>query len=250
MSFYATYYGANGWLLELGSSRIVVDPWLTGDLSFAPGKWFLKGKLPRFWSIPKSIDTILLTQGLPDHAHKETLELFSPETSVIASPSAAKVVKEIGFKKIEVLNPDESTSIQNIHIMATAGAKVPTQENGYLITNNDISIYLEPHGFIDKSLSATRVDIAITPVVNVSIPFLGSFIKGKEVLTEIVDLLRPQYIFASTTGGDVTFEGVLSRTFNQNGTFEEAKKSIQGKSLLIKPPIGVKFCLSEINQYL
>ena len=29
---HATYYGANGWLLEFGCLRVLVDPWLTGAL--------------------------------------------------------------------------------------------------------------------------------------------------------------------------------------------------------------------------
>ena len=47
MSDQATYYGANGWLLELGGRRILVDPWLTGPLVFPPGAWLLKGERPR-----------------------------------------------------------------------------------------------------------------------------------------------------------------------------------------------------------
>ena len=42
----ATYYGANGWLLEFNNLRVLVDPWLRGSLSFPPGSWLLKGVLP------------------------------------------------------------------------------------------------------------------------------------------------------------------------------------------------------------
>ena len=45
MTLAATYLGANGWLLEVGSLRILVDPWLRGMLSFPPGPWFLRGEL-------------------------------------------------------------------------------------------------------------------------------------------------------------------------------------------------------------
>ena len=40
---HATYYGANGWLLEFGNLRVLVDPWLTGALQFPPGAWFFEG---------------------------------------------------------------------------------------------------------------------------------------------------------------------------------------------------------------
>ena len=46
MTLAATYYGANGWLLEFNALRVLVDPWLRGSLSFPPGSWLLKGVLP------------------------------------------------------------------------------------------------------------------------------------------------------------------------------------------------------------
>ena len=42
MSIKARYYGANGWLLELENIRILIDPWLSGDLTFPPGDWLIK----------------------------------------------------------------------------------------------------------------------------------------------------------------------------------------------------------------
>ncbi len=41
----ATYYGANGWLIELDKRNILIDPWLNGDLTLPPGDWLIKGKL-------------------------------------------------------------------------------------------------------------------------------------------------------------------------------------------------------------
>ena len=41
MTLAATYYGANGWLLEFDDLRVLVDPWLRGSLSFPPGEWLL-----------------------------------------------------------------------------------------------------------------------------------------------------------------------------------------------------------------
>ena len=42
----ATYFGANGWLLEIADCRVLVDPWLSGPLVFPPGAWMLRGELP------------------------------------------------------------------------------------------------------------------------------------------------------------------------------------------------------------
>lgn len=73
MTIKATYYGANGWLIELDNTRILIDPWLNGDLRFPPGDWLIKGELFKEVEIPIGIDFLLLTQGQPDHAHPPTL---------------------------------------------------------------------------------------------------------------------------------------------------------------------------------
>ena len=104
-----TYFGANGWLLEFEQTRILVDPWLCGSLIFKPGKWLLKGELPREWAIPQNLNILLLTQGLPDHAHVETLKYLPKDLAVICSLNASKIAKKIGFKNIKTLKPGEKT---------------------------------------------------------------------------------------------------------------------------------------------
>ena len=84
---YATYFGANGWLLELGGLRVLVDPWLTGPLRFPPGAWFFEGQLPATQPVPEQLDLLLLTQGLDDHAHPETLQLLPRSLPVVGSVS-------------------------------------------------------------------------------------------------------------------------------------------------------------------
>ncbi len=44
-AFAATYYGANGWLLEIAGLRVLVDPWLVGSLMFPPGPWLFQGEM-------------------------------------------------------------------------------------------------------------------------------------------------------------------------------------------------------------
>ena len=60
MTIKATYYGANGWLIELDKTRILIDPWLNGDLTFPPGDWLIKGKLGKEIEVPKDVDLLLL----------------------------------------------------------------------------------------------------------------------------------------------------------------------------------------------
>ena len=64
MPLAATYYGANGWLLEFDDLRVLVDPWLRGSLSFPPGEWLLKGELPCERKVPEKLNLLLLTLSL------------------------------------------------------------------------------------------------------------------------------------------------------------------------------------------
>jgi len=87
MTFKATYLGSNGWIIEFKSSRIVIDPWLSGELVFPLGGWFFKGTLKSEIPTPPDVDLILLTQGLPDHCHIPSLKKFPKNIKIICSKS-------------------------------------------------------------------------------------------------------------------------------------------------------------------
>ena len=221
MTIKATYFGANGWLIELNKTRILIDPWLIGDLTFPPGDWLIKGKLGKEAEIPSDIDFLLLTQGQPDHAHPPTLKKLDKSISVISSPAATKVVNQLGFTKIYTLKPGEFFKNNDLNIQATEGASVPNIENGYIIDSVVGSIYIEPHGFLDKKIKPRNIDLLITPVIDFSLPLAGKFIKGKTVLPQLIDLFNPNKILASTTGGDITFTGIINNLIKVDGSTED-----------------------------
>ncbi len=130
MTVKATYYGANSWLIELDKTRILIDPWLNGNLIFPPGEWLIKGELEKEIDVPINLDFLLLTQGQPDHSHPPTLEKINKDIQVIASDAAAKIVSKIGFINIHKLKPGEKFKKNNLRIQATTGASVPNIENG------------------------------------------------------------------------------------------------------------------------
>ena len=237
MAIKATYYGANGWLIELDETRILIDPWLNGDLTFPPGDWLIKGQLSKEIEIPKDIDFLLLTQGQPDHAHTPTLEKINKDIPVIASEAACKVVSQIGYTKINKLKPGESFKNKNLNIQATSGASVPNIENGYIIELGLDSIYIEPHGFLDKKIKPRNVDLLITPVIDFSLPLAGKFIKGKTVLPQLLKLFNPTTILASTTGGDITFTGLINNLIKVDGTVEDISLFKDKKTKLINPEV-------------
>ncbi len=221
MTIKATYYGANGWLVELNKIRILIDPWLTGDLRFPPGDWLIKGELANEIDVPTEIDYLLLTQGQPDHAHPPTLKKISKRVQVIASEAASNVVKKMGFSKIKTLRPGETFKNLNLNILATSGARVPNIENGYIIDLDTDSIYIEPHGFLDKQIKPRNIDLIITPVIDFSLPLAGKFIKGKTVLPELLKIFKPKTILASTTGGEITFTGIINNLIKVDGSIQD-----------------------------
>ena len=221
MTLKATYYGANGWLIELDKTRILIDPWMHGDLTFPPGDWLIKGELTKEIDIPSEIDYLLLTQGQPDHAHPPTLEKIDREITVIASESASKIANKIGFKQINKLKPGDLYKKDNLIIQATSGASVPNLENGYIIDQGLNSVYIEPHGFLDKKIPPRKIDLVITPVIDFSLPLAGKFIKGKTVLPQLLNLFNPSTIMASTTGGEINFTGLINNLIKVEGSVED-----------------------------
>ena len=237
MAIKTTYFGANGWLVELDKIRILIDPWLNGDLTFPPGDWLIKGELSKEIDIPLDVDFLLLTQGQPDHAHTPTLEKINTSIPVIASEAASKVVGQIGFTKINTLRPGESYRNSDLNIQATSGASVPNIENGYIIESGLDSIYIEPHGFLDKKIKPRKIDLVITPVLDFSLPLAGKFIKGKTVLPKLLKLFNPSTILASTTGGDITFTGIINNLIKVEGSVEDLSLFKDISTNLINPEI-------------
>ena len=121
MTFEATYLGSNGWLIKFKKTNLIIDPWLKGDLIFPPGEWFFKGSLEDEISIDKKIDIILLTQGLPDHCHVPTLEMFRKDIPIICPKSAVKTLEKIGFNSIKMLMPTEKIIQSNLSLKLLLG---------------------------------------------------------------------------------------------------------------------------------
>ena len=211
MSFKATYLGSNGWIIEFERHKIVIDPWIKGDLVFPLGEWFFKGTLSKEIPTPKNINIILITQGLPDHCHIPSLKKFPKDVKVICSESAFKSLKDIGFTSIEVLAPSDKIEFEGLKIEATSGAPVPSIENGYILETQNGSFYIEPHGFFDKKIKQRKLDAVITPTKNLGLPIVGSFVKGADVVSELIEAFNPNYILSSTIGGDAQYSGLMNK---------------------------------------
>jgi len=222
MAFEATYLGSNGWYIKFKKTNLIIDPWLKGNLIFPPGEWFFKGSLDQEIPIDKDIDIILLTQGLPDHCHIPTLEMFRKDIPIICPKSAFGKLKKIGFTSIKILMPTEKTNQFNLYFEATAGAPVPQIENGYIVRDEeDNSFYIEPHGYLDENLDNQNIDAVITPTKNLELPLVGSFVKGADVIPKLIKKFNPKYILSSTIGGDAKYSGFLNNFISVQDYKEE-----------------------------
>ena len=230
MAIKATYLGSNGWIIELKKTKIVIDPWLLGELIFPPGEWFFKGTLKDEIPTPNNVDLILLTQGLPDHCHIESLLKFPKNTEIFCPKSALNILEEAGFEKVNVITPGQKKYFKDLEIEATEGARVPQVENGYLVKDDINSFYIEPHGFIDKSINPRKLDAVITPTINLDLPLIGAFVKGADVIPNLINTFDPDYILSSTIGGDAEFSGILNKFIKVN----EFKEQIDCKLITLK----------------
>jgi L-ascorbate metabolism protein UlaG (beta-lactamase superfamily) len=245
---HATYTGANGWLLELGGLRVLVDPWLTGPLEFPPGPWFFRGELPCERPAPEGLDLLLLTQGLDDHCHPASLALLPNDLPVVGSPSAAAKARGLGFTQVQALQHGDGHRLGELRITATAGAPVPQVENGYLLEHPSGRLYLEPHGYLAPDLPAQRLDAVITPVVDLGLPLAGAFVRGTQVLPQLLERFQPHTVLASTAGGDVRFSGLLTKALWQQGSPSEAAASLPEGCRLIDPVVGERYAIGECSR--
>ena len=250
-----TYLDSNSWLIEMDGKRILLDPWLVGDLVFNNQAWLFKSTKNHPQSIPENIDLILLSQGLEDHAHPPTLKELDHDLPVVASPNAAKVVNKLGYTKVTSLNHGEVFQLdEQIEIKAVPGSPIgPTlTENGYIIKGLESgkSIYYEPHGNHSDSLQeAAPVDVIITPLVGLKLPVIGAVIKGQEAALKVCQQLNPQVILSTAAGGDIDSQGMLVSMLETDGDLEKFNRLLQQNDLsteAIDPQSGETIELSLV----
>ena len=181
-----TWLDSNSWLIEMVGKRLLIDPWLVGPLVLGNLPWFFKGKRRTTRAIPENVDLIVLSQGLEDHAHPETLKQLDKNIHVIASPAAAKVVQDLGYSQVTTLDHGHTYSFDNsVEIRAVPGSLVgPTLvENGYIFKdlNTSNTIYYEPHGNHSEEIKEfAPIDVVISPIINLNLPLVGPIIKGNK----------------------------------------------------------------------
>lgn len=234
---YLTWLDGNSWLIEMGGKRILLDPWLVGDLVFGNAPWFFRGFRQHDREIPAQIDLILLSQGLEDHAHPPTLKALDKSIPVVGSPNAAKVAQSLGFTQVTALPHDTVFTLdQAVKIQAIEGSPIgPTlKENAYLLKDlaDGHTLYYEPHGYHSPKLKDQgTIDVVLTPMMDLKLPIVGAFIQGTNSAFELAQWVRPQVMVQTTAGGDITYDGLLSKVLSAGGGPEALQQQLQSQGL-------------------
>ncbi|WP_017300463.1 MBL fold metallo-hydrolase [Nodosilinea nodulosa] len=247
-----TWLDSNSWLLTVGGQRILVDPWLVGELVFGQQTWLFRGEHPQPQPLPEAIDLILLSQGLEDHAHPPTLKSLDRSIPVVGSASAAKVAEGLGYSQVIGLDHGETFTLNGlVTIKAVPGAPIgPTLiENGYILRDGTtgISLFYEPHGFHRPELKQEGpVDVVITPVLDLTLPLVGPIIRGQKGALELVDWLQPQVVLPTADAGEVTYSGVLVNWLKARGNPQMLQDAIARKGMttqVLSPEVGQRIAL-------
>ncbi|OKH14193.1 MBL fold metallo-hydrolase [[Limnothrix rosea] IAM M-220] len=246
-----TYLDSNSWLIEMAGKRILLDPWLVGSLIFGNAPWLFKGDRPEDREIPADIDLILLSQGLEDHAHPETLKILDKTLPVVCSPNGQAIAEKYGYQTIHSLPHGGVFTCDNLEIRAVKGSPVgpTTLENGYILTDLETNktLYYEPHGYHSEELKQfAPIDVVVTPLINLKLPLLGAVIKGQETALKVCDWLKPKAILPTAAGGDVHFDGFLMNFLKPDGTVQDFAEMLAAKQVgtkVIEPEPGKAIAL-------
>lgn len=178
-----TMYEGNAFGVKFNhcGARVLVDPWLVGDLTFFEQSWAYVGRKRALGAggaggaggggsgnkgaassgevnvdeVAAETDLILLSQYLDDHTHMPTLRALPKSIPVIAQAEAAERIKPLGFSDVRVIRHGETVDAcaGRLRVSATAGALVgppwSERQNGFVVReaggDRPASLYYEPH---------------------------------------------------------------------------------------------------------
>lgn len=242
--------------------RLFIDPWLVGELKFLPA-------VPNFYTATKArinadtavgsygrIDGIVLTQALPDHLHVPTLERLDKGIPVLAPPSAAGALADLGFTAVTVVRPGEAVAFCGVAIEATTGSLVgpPWQdpENGYVFDFGGgtpaARLYYEPHGNhaegVLRRVADVGVGVLVTPVRTVAFKGIGyKLVNGDDALPAVEAVGVPKVVVLENT--NTKGVGVLNAAIGVKGTIDEFVAGLGDGVEVIVPKVGEPVLLCQ-----
>lgn len=168
------------WAVEIGERRMLIDPWLTDELSL-PAHWFYgrRREAPKVSSWP--CDALLLTAPFADHLHPKTLATIAKDTPVFTHKVAARTLRKLGFVNVTAMTDGMRVEPWPGFTMEAVAPAMPYAHNalGLIFEHGGARAYMEPH-IIHLERAKQRVgnvDLVIAPVQSVrvaGVPFAMS----------------------------------------------------------------------------
>jgi L-ascorbate metabolism protein UlaG (beta-lactamase superfamily) len=237
--------------MQLGSLRLLIDPWLCGfEVDYFP--WFNKQwhrTKPLELSKVPDFDAVLITQKYPDHFHTATLKQLQPKL-IFAPYSIKKKIKLVLPKADIKFMGRENDLIEycqiQIRFLETSRNIDPIYD-AFVIDDGNKSVFLATHGFNPSNAQKELIthhspcSLLFTPFNKYELPFFlgGTITPGMEAVKQLVQLLKPKKVIA-THDEDKYAEGIVSK-------FANITWAPQSDELFNLSWLGKKYL--EINHY-
>lgn len=193
------------WLISMGGTRLLVDPWLTGSetdgFRWLNTQWHVQSVVP-----PEEVpdfDAVLITQPYDDHCHIETLRRLPAGRPIYADRRAAgKIRRKLPGAVLRVLDEGRRSrqQIGNISCYLSPSDKL---YNGCVLQAEGFSMLYLPHGLDMRSKYLQhfpdRADTVLISASTYRLPFwLGGMVtKGIKNVQQIQQHFRPSRLFAT-----------------------------------------------------
>ncbi len=204
------------WALEQGGKRLLIDPWLTDEMSLPPGHWLFGRRrvAPAPVTTYLPMDALVLTAHFSDHLHPQTLAALPKSVPVFATPTAAKLVRQLGFTQVTALRDTErATPWPGLELEAIApGFPYTLNSLGYVFTADGERLYFETH-VVDAKRAKARlgpVHTLVAPVQSVRLMGLPLVMSPERALA-IAKVLQPKY-WVPTGNDPAQAHGAFSKT--------------------------------------
>lgn len=195
---------------------MLIDPWLTEEMSLPPGHWLFGRKrvapMPVTQWLP--VDALVLTAHFSDHLHAATLAMVPKNVPVFASGGAAKLVRKLGFTQVTALQDGQRATVW-------PGLQLEAIAPGFPYTNNSIGVaftaggkrlYFETHVVQPERAKERlgKVELLVAPVQSVRLMGIP-LVMSPERAMEVVKVLAPGK-WVPTGNDPASAHGVFSAT--------------------------------------
>lgn len=151
-------------VLELGTTRLLVDPWFHSG--YATRQTEPLGLTPEH--LPRAA-AVLITHRHAGHFDPDALAEIAKKTPrAIAPPTMVDALRALGFTDVTPLEWWSDTMVGPIRITAVPSSH-PVRENGYVVASDRVRAYLGGDtrwfdGLVDVATAFPDLDVAFLPV--------------------------------------------------------------------------------------